>query len=100
VIALIDSSDITSSPPVAAMIRRTPRSKRSSFFISVMYGDSFLLLSALLRPPIIELLVTCPTAEFYWLKLENVRNFSFRRLARFLKFSVPSHNLSFIKTVY
>jgi hypothetical protein len=65
-----------------------------------MYGDSFLLLSALLRPPIIELLVTCPTAEFYWLKLENVRNFSFRRLARFLKFSVPSHNLSFIKTVY
>ena len=40
---LKDSSEITSRPPVAAMMSITPKSKRSSFFISIKYGDSFLL---------------------------------------------------------
>jgi hypothetical protein len=42
-IELRASSEITSRPPVAAMTRRTPRSKMSSFFSSCIWGDSFLL---------------------------------------------------------
>jgi hypothetical protein len=41
VIPLIVSSEITSSPPVAPIISSIPRSKRSYFFISKEYGDSF-----------------------------------------------------------
>jgi hypothetical protein len=37
---LMDSSEITSKPPVAAIIRSTPKSNRSSFFNSVVDGDS------------------------------------------------------------
>jgi len=42
-IELRASSEITSRPPVAAITRRTPRSKMSSFFNSCIWGDSFLL---------------------------------------------------------
>ena len=42
-IELRASSEITSRPPVAAITKRTPRSKMSSFFNSCIYGDSFLL---------------------------------------------------------
>jgi len=37
----IDSSEITSRPPVAAIIRRTPKSNISSFFNSINDGGSF-----------------------------------------------------------
>lgn len=43
VMELRASSEITSRPPVAAITKRTPRSKMSSFFNSCIYGDSFLL---------------------------------------------------------
>ena len=47
------SSDITSRPPVAAMTKRTPRSNKSSFLSSCIYGDSFL-------PESLSLLIELP----------------------------------------
>ena len=64
-ISPIDSSEITSRPPVAATISRIPRSKRSNFFNSVKAAESFFSL-------------------IYWTRLVEEENFSFNRLYLFL----------------
>lgn len=89
------SSEITSRPPVAVITSKTPRSKRSSFLSSYMYGDSFFPESLSLPPG----MLTEPCPEACWLKLVKVRNFSFSRFALFLKFSVPSQS-SWVRIVW
>jgi hypothetical protein len=66
VILVMASSEITSKPPVAAVTRRTPRSKRSSFLSSIDVGESFL------------------SFEMLGLRLYDDENFSLKRLYLFL----------------
>lgn len=73
---LSDSSESTSRPPVAAIVNKIPRSKRSCFLSSLK--DRLLVWSEL-----VLLLML-----FDW----TPPNLSFSKFALFLPFSVPSYS--------